>query len=152
MLEHAEVSIQEAESLAASSTLAKEDAATASIKRGIALVRAQWAQDELPADVRRLAKNIVDLTEALGLQIGRVEEILNHCKGQRGGRHPSNLSPCATVVQYMFDAEKQRMIRLLGNERASTGVLISDEVDVPGDVDRTLFRSAILLPAASARE
>ena len=48
MLEHAEVSIQEADKLATSSILAKEDRRTEKIKSGIKLLKSQWDQDELP--------------------------------------------------------------------------------------------------------
>ncbi|MFT3666322.1 hypothetical protein [Piscinibacter sp.] len=64
MLEHAEVSIQEAEKLAGSGALAKEDKQTKSLKRAIGLLREQWASDQLPTDVRRLAENLLALTTA----------------------------------------------------------------------------------------
>src|SRR5438093_11093923 len=71
MLEHAEVSILEAERLAACGVLAKEDRRTTTIKRSIALVKSQWGADELPADLRRLADNITGLIEALHIEVRR---------------------------------------------------------------------------------
>lgn len=65
MLEHAEVSIQEAEALAGCSTLAREDKATKQTKAAIALLKRQWPADELPTDVRRLA---VECQHVLSLQ------------------------------------------------------------------------------------
>ena len=41
--------------------------------------------------------------DALSLETARLEEILNQGKAQRGGAHPANLSPYATVVQYLFE-------------------------------------------------
>jgi hypothetical protein len=144
MLEHAEISIQEAESLAASAALAKEDRQTAAIKKGIALVKSQWTKDELPEDVRRLANNITTLIEALRLEIGRLEEILNEGKAQRAGIHPANLSPYATVVQYLFSAEKARMVSLLTTD-GRTKILIPEEIELPGDIDRAQLRNAVFV-------
>jgi hypothetical protein len=144
MLEHAEVSIQEAERLATSNILAKEDRQTAAIKKGIALVKSQWTKDELPEDVRRLAINITTLMEALRLEIGRLEEILNDGKAQRAGAHPANLSPYATVVQYLFSAEKAKMVSLLTTD-GRTKILIPEEIELPGDIDRAHLRNAVFV-------
>ena len=144
MLEHAEVSIQEAERLATSNILAKEDRQTAAIKKGIALVKSQWTKDELPEDVRRLAINITTLMEALRLEIGRLEEILNDGKAQRAGAHPANLSTYATVVQYLFSAEKAKMVSLLTTD-GRTKILIPEEIELPGDIDRAHLRNAVFV-------
>ena len=109
MLEHAEVSIQEAEKLATSSVLAKEDQQTKRIKAGICLLKSQWSQNELPSDLCRLAKNVIALLELLHLDVARLETILKDNKAHRGGVHPLNLSPYGTVVQYLFEAEGDRM-------------------------------------------
>jgi ppGpp synthetase/RelA/SpoT-type nucleotidyltranferase len=147
MLEHAEVSIQEAELLAACTSVVKEDRRTATIKKGIALVKAQWTEDELPDDVRRLASNITELLHGLEIGIDRLETILNEGKAQRAGAHPANLSPYATVVQYLFGAEKDKMITLLENPDARAKILIPDEIELPSDVDRTRLRNAIFVAA-----
>jgi ppGpp synthetase/RelA/SpoT-type nucleotidyltranferase len=144
MLEHAEISIQEADSLAASAALAKEDRQTTVIKKGIALVKAQWAKDELPEDVRRLASNITTLIEALGLDAGRLEQILADGKAQRAGAHPANLSPYAIVVQYLFGAEKAKMISLLTNE-GRIGILIPEEIELPDDINRAELKNAVFV-------
>lgn len=145
MLEHAEISIQEAETLAASAALMKEDRRTTAIKKGIALVKSQWGKDELPVDVRRLAGNISNLIEGLRLEIVRLEEILNDGKAQRSGTHPANLSPYATVVQYLFNAEKDKMVKLLTSDESRTRILIPGEIVLPADVDRATLKNAIFI-------
>jgi hypothetical protein len=147
MLEHAEISIQEAELLAASTSLAKEDRLTTTIKKGIALVKAQWTADELPEDVRRLASNITVLLYGLQINIERLEIILNEGKAQRAGAHPTNLSPYSTVVQYLLGAEQDKMIRLLENPESRTKILIPDEVELPEHMDRGRLRNAIFVAA-----
>lgn len=145
MLEHAEISIQEAENLSTSTALAKEDQKTTTVRKGISLVKSQWGTDELPNDVRRLAENITSLTAALRLEISRLEEVLNDGKAQRAGAHPSNLSPYSTVVQYLFDAEKDKMLSLLKDEKSGKRILIADEIELPPDIDRAELRNAVFV-------
>ncbi|MCC6716305.1 MAG: hypothetical protein IT555_00310, partial [Acetobacteraceae bacterium] len=96
MLEHAEVSIQEAAKLAASGALAKEDPQTENLKRAIALLREQWTADLLPTDVRRLADNFLGLAKNLRLDLDRFKAVLDAGKATTGS-HPTNLSPYATL-------------------------------------------------------
>lgn len=146
MLEHAEVSIQEAESLATTSALAKENSRTTQIKAGIALVKQQWTADELPADIRRLAQNVLSLLDGLHINLGRLEAVLEHGKEARSGTHPTNLSPFATIIQYLFKYEKDKLSELLTRDaRKSFRVLIPDEVEIPEDLDRGTLRNAIFV-------
>ena len=156
MLEHAEVSIQESERLAASPVLAKEDARTGHIKAGIVLVKKQWNTDELPADVRRLAQNMLKLVDELHIDLARLEEVLEQGKAARSGTHPANLSPFATIIQYLFVYEKPKLFELLTKDvRKPLRVLIPDEVDIPEDIDRNSLRNAVFVtepePPASLR-
>ena len=145
MLEHAEVSIQEAKKLATSSVLAKEDRRTNTLKAGIKLLKTQWSQDELPSDVQRLAKNIINLLELLHLNVVHLEAILNARKAHRGGFHPLNLSPYGTVVQYLFEAERDRMQQLLTDDRNQARVLIPSEIELPPTFDPRTFRNAVFV-------
>ncbi len=145
MLEHAELSIQEANMLAESSVLAKEDLRTKRIKAGIDLLKSQWSQDELPHDVRRLAENIITLLTLLNLDISHLENIIRDDKARRGGYQMANLSPYGTVVQYLFTAEQDRMQRLLTDESVSAKVLIPSEIVLPQTCDPATFRNALFV-------
>jgi len=150
MLEHAEVAIQEADSLAKCSALAKEDWRTGATKKAIALLKSQWSQDELPHDVRRLASNITILLDALRLKIERLEIVLNEEREKRAGVHPSNLSPFGTVVQYLFETEREKMISLLKDGKSKVRVLIPEEIELPEDMDQTELRNAVFVKAGGA--
>ena len=145
MLEHAEVSIQEAEILARTPALKKEDERTATIRNGIALLKSQWPKDELPTDVRRLATNIDAVTRELRVSIERLREILDEGKARNGGSHPSNLSPHCTVIQYLFDAEREKMTAFLRDARKKTKVLIPAEISLPDGLDRDGLVNAIFV-------
>ena len=145
MLEHAEVSIQEADKLSSSEGLSKIESRTERIRRGIELVREQWEADELPRDLRRLACNIVDILAALGVTIQELRRILDKCKADRGGRHPQNLSPYGTVVQYLLTAERDKMLALLKSAKSRARVLISREIELPRDIDGGKLRNAVFV-------
>lgn len=146
MLEHAEISIQEAERLAASPALAKEDARTVEIKAGIALLKQQWEADDLPADVRRLARNVLQLLSGLHIDLVRLRSVLEQGKAARSDMHPANLSPFATIIQYLFAYEKDKLSELLTRDgRKPFRILIPDEVDIPEDIDRGTLRNAIFV-------
>lgn len=146
MLEHAEISIQQAEVLAGCATLAKEDEETKQTKETIALLKKQWQSDELPPDIRRLAQNIRQLQQGMQISLTNLEAILNAGKAARGGTHPANLSPYASIIQYLFAAEKDRLIRMLeSKDRRPVRVLIPTEIDIPIDIEKGQLTNAIFV-------
>lgn len=147
MLEHAEVSIQEAERISACSLLAKEDQKTAAIKKGIAVLKAQWKPDQLPEDIRRLAENVVRLLQGLEISADRLEEILTKGKADNAGEHPVNLSPYNTIVQYLLHVESTKMLTLLRkpSTKRMVTVLIPEEIEIPVGVDTADFTNAIIV-------
>ena len=146
MLEHAEVSIQEAQLLAACPTLAIENEGTRQTKAAIGLMKRQWAVEELPNDVRRLANNVLQLLRGMKMDLAELEAVLDAGKAARGGSHPANLSPYASAVQYLFVAEKDRLTQMLKkSDRRPTRVLIPQEVEIPADVDKAGLVNAIFV-------
>ena len=147
MLEHAELSILEAEALSGSSAVAKENKRTAGLRSVISLVKSQWGSDELPADVRRLAENITSVIDAMKLDVARLDAIMADGKAAGGGAHPANLSPFGTVVHYLLSAERDRMMRVLTGD-GRTKVLIPAELEFPPDIDRQALRNAVFVGEA----
>ena len=109
------------------------------------MLKRQWSLSELPSDIRRLAQNFLQLFAEIKIDIHRVEEILESGKGNGGGRHPLNLSPFSTFVQYLFDFEKEKIHRLLLQEGLQNGVLIPKEVEIPNDIDKSELRNSIFV-------
>ena len=145
MLEHAEVSIEEADRLSSSQGLAKREWGTELIRKGIELVREQWDADELPRDLRRMASNIVDVLKALCMTVDQLRKILDEGRAARGGHHPSNLSPYGTVVQYLLSAEKDKMVSFLRRPNLRTKVLLPKEIELPEDVDVGEVENAVFV-------
>ena len=145
MLEHAEVSIQEADKLSSSVGVSKTESRTERIRQGIALVRQQWEPEELPRDLRRLACNIVDLLGALGIAVEELRRILDEGKADRGGQHPQNLSPYGIVVQYLLTAKRDEMLSLLEGTKGRARVLISREIELPRHIDGEKLKNAVFV-------
>lgn len=145
MLEHAELSIQEAERLAESNALAKEDRVSAELRDSIGLVKAQWSADELPTDIRRLAENINDLRRALRVEIADLAALLTAGKATRGNTHPANLSPYSVIVQYLAESARDKLEEALTSARSRFKVLIPAEIELPPDLDKAACRNAIFL-------
>jgi ppGpp synthetase/RelA/SpoT-type nucleotidyltranferase len=144
MLEHAEVSIEEAESLSQCEVLAKEDHRTAVVRSAIEMLRRQWTPDELPTDVKRLAENMLALAEALGMNVEQLDSVLGRGRGGRA-THPANLSPYAAAIQCLVCEELDRMTQLLEGQRGRLRVLIPAEVEFPGDRDAARYRNAVFV-------
>jgi hypothetical protein len=53
-----------------------------------------------------------------------------------------------TIVQYLFDAEKDMMIKFLKNDKIRTKILISSEIELPADLDRSEVRNAVFVSKA----
>jgi hypothetical protein len=134
MLEHAEISIQEAARLSECDALEKSDARTKSIKTFITLMTELWPKTDLPANIRGLAENVRGLAQLIGLDAADLGALLNE-ELQRGrGPLTRNLSPYGVVLQTLFLQRKDLLCAAL-SKRQKTRILIPQELNIPGDVD-----------------
>lgn len=138
MLEHAELSIQEAARLSECNALAKSDAKTTSLKTFIALITDLWAKEDLPANVRGLAENVMRLAQLIRIDATDLRALLN--EEQRQGRGPltRNLSPYGIVLQALFIHRKDVLSTAL-SKRQRMRVVIPKELSIPEDVDPTAW-------------
>ena len=145
MLEHAELSIQEVDRLAQSTSLAKENMQTKDTRKSIELLKKHWSEEGLlPHDVRRLAENINKLLDALGVKVKRLDKILDTEKEKTGRNLPLNLSPYGIIVQSLFRHEKSKMVLFLTREEEKVKVVINDEIELPPDI-LTEYPNAIFI-------
>lgn len=143
MLEHAEISIQEAARLSECDALAKSDAKTNSLKTFIALMTELWAKEDLPANVRGLAENVRRLAQLIRIDVAELRALLN--EEQLKGRGPltRNLTPYGIVLQTLF-IHKKGLICAALSKHQRTRVLISKELSIPDDVDPALWLDAVV--------
>jgi ppGpp synthetase/RelA/SpoT-type nucleotidyltranferase len=145
MLEHAEVSIEQAETLAKSTILKREDHTTSSIRKIVEVIKNYWDEGHLPDDVKRLATNTHTLLSQLKIKPRRLAKILDDERQACGGVLPSNLSPYSTIVQALFRQEKAKMTDLLTNTAMQMSVLIPSEIEFPNDLEPSTCCNAIFL-------
>ena len=132
MLEHAEVSVSEAMTLARGASVAKEDQQTKDVLETIGHVRQVWAEDQLPRDVRRLASSVLWLVRLCGIG---VEEFRSVVEGERDrvGGVPRELSPYAFTVQALAQSNWVDFRAALQRDTGQPGVVvIHGGMDVPG--------------------
>jgi ppGpp synthetase/RelA/SpoT-type nucleotidyltranferase len=143
MLEHAELSIQEAARLSECDALAKSDAKTTSIKTFIALMTDLWAKEDLPANVRGLAENVMRLAQLIHIDAPDLRALLNEEQLQGRGPLTRNLTPYGIVLQTLFIHRKDVVCTAL-SKRQRMRVLIPKELNIPEDVDRTAWLDTVI--------
>jgi ppGpp synthetase/RelA/SpoT-type nucleotidyltranferase len=143
MLEHAEISIQEAVTLSASTALAKSDDNISAIKTFIALVTELWEKENLPSNIRLLAENIMGLAKLAQLDANSLRALLLDAKAKGRGPLISNLTPYGTVLQTLLDEKAEVLGSALKKKQRST-VLISAELDIPKGVDPQEWQKAVV--------
>lgn len=131
MLEHAEISIQEAGQLAGTATLAKTNRATQELKEIIVFLKEVWAPEFLPADLRRLAKNTRSLMSLAGIRIARLRELIEQEKLRNSGGLPLNVSPYGILVQALAWGETDKLRTALADNSRRERLVITSEMELP---------------------
>ena len=132
MLEHAEISVSEAMTLARGSAVAKEDRQTRDVLETLLHVRRVWAEDQLPRDVRRLATSLLALLRLCGVGVDEFRVVVDQERDRVGGV-PKELSPYAFTVQALAQSSLVDFRAALESDAASPQVVvIHGGMDVPG--------------------
>jgi ppGpp synthetase/RelA/SpoT-type nucleotidyltranferase len=150
MLEHAEISIQQATILSESAALNKSDSRTASVKEFMTLAVDLWPKEDLPGNVRRLAENLMGLAKLVRLNAGALRALL--LEEQEQGRGPAirNLSPYGVVVQTLLDRKKGEFAAGLKRQseldaKRRRPVVLTRELELPPEVQTELWKKATIL-------
>ncbi|TPM94688.1 hypothetical protein [Mesorhizobium sp. B2-1-3A] len=130
MLEHAEIAIAEAPNLAASRSVAKQDASTVQLEEVITQVVAFWQADQLPKDVKRLATSVVDLLNTCDLKADSLTAILA-AERDRLGSIALNLSPYAFTLQALANSGTAAFEEKFKRRHVRTKVVIHADMEVP---------------------
>ena len=143
MLEHAETSIQEAKSLAKSSSLKKTDKRSLRISAIIKLINDLWPPASLPSDKKRLAENIDRLIFHVGIDSDALQEILARETKLGRGTQILNLSPYSTIVQSLLNQELSKFKRYLMRSNKTFKVYIPNEISLPPAIDPSRLRNVV---------
>lgn len=130
MLEHAEVAIAEAHSLASAPSLAKCDQSTTDITHIIQVISDSWESDKLPDDRKRLAENVHGLLRLCGAKVERLLPLIN-AEVERVGLLPTDLSPYAFIVQAMANSDEINLQKSINNDRNRRCIFVHSGMDLP---------------------
>lgn len=151
MLEHAEISISEANSLARSASLNKSTVTTDKLRVISEFIRKEWG-DEAPTDIKRLSENIYEIGSAVEIDFARIQECVLAYIAGNGGSPPLNVSPYSVFVDALLKYEGDKLRRYLASEsrrRERKKLVFTEEILSRDDAIATMPRSIFIQRPAS---
>lgn len=145
MLEHAEISIHEAEKLASSAELAKLNKYTDNLLKIIEFIKSSWPQAELPSNVVLLASNTMALMKSIDISLNTLKKILQEETKKGRGTKTLNLSPYGIIIQSLIDRKHEKLFDYLSSSSGAFKILIPKEIVLPENKDKSLFKNAIFV-------
>ncbi|WP_088259358.1 hypothetical protein [Fimbriiglobus ruber] len=144
MLENAELSIAEAQTLATSAMLNRIDGECKGLRIMIGEIKKRWEPARLPKDLRRLAQTLGELLQALDMSFNDMWAFVDEATAAGEGAKTLNLSPYSAVVAALL--RKRGAATLFGplgkpwNKRSLFVPLEIDLPALPDAVQRKLIR------------
>jgi hypothetical protein len=148
MLEHAEISIAEVDTMSSTGALSVTDPDTQKRNQVLDWLRQNWGEEQLPADRRRLVDTLLDLARAIHLDIEQLFDAVARDTERGAGTHLRNLSPYSTTVKALFTHQPRKLQHFLRdrNPRWKMRLLLGSdmEIDFPTDAhaERYIFLDA----------
>ena len=131
MLENAELSIGEARRLTDASLLNRSDRDSDQQRKIIEEIKTRWKPEQLPKDLRRLAKNISDMSRLLKVQITDVWTALDEASAVGEGTETLNLSPYCAIVSALVRKRGLGLFHPLGSADCRGALFVPLEVELP---------------------
>lgn len=131
-LEHAEVSISGVNHLSALDEINKSNRESSELNKVIRFIKKYWTTEDLPADIRRLAQNLIALFSTLHIKLDQVEEILKTETDAKRGTNTKNLSPYLITIQSIFNQNPGMILSYLrSSKQMKDKILITNELNLP---------------------
>jgi ppGpp synthetase/RelA/SpoT-type nucleotidyltranferase len=145
MVEHAELSIQEATALSDSEMLSKTDGPTRTLAEIIAVLKTHWVRGDLPDNIRSLAQAVQPILAALHMRPRDLNDLLNTEKMAGHGGFDLNLSPYGVIMQGLLRHRTAECTALLGDPNARVRIVVTREMQLPDGLDATGLRNVIMV-------
>lgn len=145
MIEHAELSIQEAAALSDSEMLSKTDGPTRILVEIIGVLKAHWAREDLPGNIRGLAQAVQPILTALQMRSSDLNDLLNVEKVAGNGSFDLNLSPYGVIVQGLLRHKMAECSALLADPNVRVRIVVSREIQLPAGLEVSGLRNVIML-------
>ncbi len=130
MLEHAELAIAGAQTLAEAPAIAKSDRATNEISRILEDIATVWSDDQLPKDRKRLAETISAVLRMCRLASDQFNVIIE-TERLRVGLLPTDISPYAFTIQALANSKNVDLKKHLSNIRNRTSIFVHNGMELP---------------------
>ena len=132
MLENAELSISEAKQLTACALLARADPHTETLADTIGNLKRRWTEPgTLPRNIQGLARNLIDLSRTLRIQLPEVWAILDRATTAGRGASLLNLSPYAAVLDALVTERKDALFGPLDHPNNTRCLFVPAEIELP---------------------
>ncbi|MFY9225276.1 MAG: hypothetical protein WAQ98_21560 [Blastocatellia bacterium] len=131
MLEHIEISIQEADMLSKNGELDKKHKYIESLVTIEKVVKTHWQEEELPFNIKGLTENIYNLCKNLEIDITVLGLVLEEEEREGRGAKLKNLSPFYVILQSLLYRREDFIKRFANSTRTKTKILIPSEVETP---------------------
>lgn len=140
MLEHAELSIGNAEALSNTTFLPKENKEFLKLKRIHKVILEYWERDYLPKDLKRLAQNINKLLNDIDMDMKEYRKLLNNSIDHNKKITIKKLSPYYTTLQLLNNHEEEKLIQFINkNEK----VIFIEELELSENVISAILREVM---------
>lgn len=131
MLEHAEVSVERVDAIAESSLLAVTDEKIRSLKAVIDWLKSTWEDEWLPRDMVRLGENILDLAQAINVDLNEIIECVRiDTEAGQGGAALHDLTPFAAILRSLHQHHRMKLEKYLCGGRGRFRIFFADDPEM----------------------
>ncbi len=130
MLEHAEISIQEANKLKESKSLKKENEETKNLKIIKKFLTDNLERSLLPENLIGLSKNLLHTLNLLNINRGELESILKLETQNGRGFKTQDLSPYFIILQSIINQKRQKIEQFISNRYLKGKLVLPKELDL----------------------
>jgi ppGpp synthetase/RelA/SpoT-type nucleotidyltranferase len=116
MLEHAEVSIEQVNSISSSTSLAMSDPKTQALIEVLTWLKATWKEELLPKNIVRLAETVNDLMTFFELKLADLIDALEKDTLAGYGKAIINLAPYEIIIKSLFNQKQNNVLQALNNK------------------------------------
>ena len=131
MLEHADLSIMEAQKLAQNPAMDITTEDFESLEKIIQFLKHHWKDADLPSDLRRLSMNVSALLDLFGIDLVRLENIIKNETKEERGTKIKNLSPYSVILKSILN-QNPKLFDVALSESGDTKLLITPELEYVG--------------------
>jgi ppGpp synthetase/RelA/SpoT-type nucleotidyltranferase len=131
MLEHADLSIMEAQKLSQNPAMDITTEDFESLEKIIKFLTAHWKKVDLPVDLRRLSMNVSALLNLFRINLNQLEEIIKNETMKNRGTKIKNLSPYSIILKSILN-QNPKLFKMVLSEPGNTKLLITPELEYVG--------------------